>query len=1263
MTELEIDYALFRHPDRAAAAGHQFVYLRDAPSAVAGAAESREATDKLAALKERLLTANVAPVARYRSADDLCDRFTADLTAAIERDADAQSHLREPLAEELDAQYVFANERVRTFVINDGDFEALDVFTDEADDARESGGEHVLFVSGERGCGKSALLANWVLRWRQQYDDPSLLPASRTLLFEHFLGCSAAGSGLACVVALLARCVANALGVDAKVLRPPKQHSRMDALADEDGDENELNAAAQVGVGRAADDVKSGSGSGGSGDSVDDEVSAKSSERDDADAFVEWVHIASQHFARVILVLDGVDLLHGVKQRGAAASLVFLQTRFPTNVRVMLSATPLSAAREQPGGGTVCDLLSRRATQTLRAAGFAMAGGLSIDSAAEPASAKAMLCAARLLCASAGKRLPTACERLLAASAAACASPRYLRLLLDELLATGRFESLDQQLTQLLRDGAGGVRDLCAVLVRRWEQTLSEQLVRDFICFLWMARDGLSEAELKELLHVRSDLQWVQLLATLGDIVMNHFGLLTFRHQDLKKVVKLRYLSDDSARLGYDRRLSEFFLAQPTTARTVREAAHHVLYCADACAGSNAVGAQSSWINGALRSIATSVERVSLLHRVAPSVLVALWRRCESLCEGGVDDVLAALLRSLDAVAASGAALSRVSSLQRTVAALMFDVGQFRAAEQLLHSALATDRHLYANAHLVIVRSLCSLALVVEQRGDIAGALKHAQAALDLCERLGGHQRVVSEPRVLQVCAHLEKRLGNYERAKERYALALGKLADQARDSGLAAPDHSASVTLELADVERKLGNIDVAEQLYKQVLAALEATCGAESYRLAPVHRCLGLVAKKRGVYDDALKHHTLALELHSAHFGADHPSCAEFLKDSADVLRKVGQYKQALAMYGQAMQLLRHTHGLPPCSCADATGACTCAFSHSDDGALELAELEHMSALVFKKLAQYARTTAMLTHALDVYRHILTPTHAKVGVLARDLADTLRKQDLYAEARKRYGEALKCVELTLGKRHEEAAEIHNSIGLIDKKQARYSDAERRFRTAIAIVKAVYGEEHAKVGMFLANIADVQRKSGDAQRAIQSLRDALRMTEASLGAAHIDCIEMRVRLARAVAAGSLAAAEREGALQTVRQCVTDIGAQLTPTHPKVGETVAVYAQMLLETGRAAEAAKEAATASGILRQALGPLSVELGDALTTAAEAAAALKRSDEAARLCEEARRIFEKAFASGDAATPTPGTSGNTTHPKLAALAKLSEELRGK
>lgn len=95
----------------------------------------------------------------------------------------------------------------------------------------------------------------------------------------------------------------------------------------------------------------------------------------------------------------------------------------------------------------------------------------------------------------------------------------------------------------------------------------------------------------------------------------------------------------------------------------------------------------------------------------------------------------------------------------------------------------------------------------------------------------------------------------------------------------LCVADHSSQrlLNIDVADIDRKQGRFPTAAALYEQSLATLERLFGATSARLAPVCRNLGLLAKKRGAYDEAEKWQQRALELTVQHVGAHHPDCAE--------------------------------------------------------------------------------------------------------------------------------------------------------------------------------------------------------------------------------------------------------------------------------------------------------------------------------------------------------------------------------------------------
>jgi hypothetical protein len=191
--------------------------------------------------------------------------------------------------------------------------------------------------------------------------------------------------------------------------------------------------------------------------------------------FSELLALAADRFTRVVVVLDNVDLLHGVKQRGAGDVLAFLPRRPPANVRIVLAAgcppraraaTPeptsssLSATgSDERGPWAIYDALRSRADATLVAAGFDV-GGRSLaqavfernkprDARLDDAAADAVRRCVVAHCQRAGKQLPPALLEQLAASAACQRSPRYLTLLLDELLAVGSHDTLASQLSNV----------------------------------------------------------------------------------------------------------------------------------------------------------------------------------------------------------------------------------------------------------------------------------------------------------------------------------------------------------------------------------------------------------------------------------------------------------------------------------------------------------------------------------------------------------------------------------------------------------------------------------------------------------------------------------------------------------------------------------------------------------------------------------------------------------------------------------------------
>ena len=176
VTELEILHGVLNNPDMA---GRAFFYFRDpawaqdrGPDFVSDTAADAE---KQAALKTLIRTACQAtsiPLRdNYPAPTDLAAMVQADLTAAIEAQFPKED-VPDPLTREAQDHEAFAEIRRRTYIGRVEDFEALD--------GHAAGDGGPLLLLGDSGSGKSALLANWLPRWRQQHPTDFIV--------QHYIG-------------------------------------------------------------------------------------------------------------------------------------------------------------------------------------------------------------------------------------------------------------------------------------------------------------------------------------------------------------------------------------------------------------------------------------------------------------------------------------------------------------------------------------------------------------------------------------------------------------------------------------------------------------------------------------------------------------------------------------------------------------------------------------------------------------------------------------------------------------------------------------------------------------------------------------------------------------------------------------------------------------------------------------------------------------------------------------------------------------------
>lgn len=160
VTELEIAAGALRKPT----VGCAFFYFREPGVA--------EPDHRLLALKERIRGSGL-DVREYARADQLGEQVLADLTKLIDRLYPPNEETSASEREDC-TQRAYANSVIRMHIVRQSSFERLDEHAE--------GDGLPLMLTGDTGSGKTALLAAWAHRRREQHPDQ--------LFVEHYVGAS-----------------------------------------------------------------------------------------------------------------------------------------------------------------------------------------------------------------------------------------------------------------------------------------------------------------------------------------------------------------------------------------------------------------------------------------------------------------------------------------------------------------------------------------------------------------------------------------------------------------------------------------------------------------------------------------------------------------------------------------------------------------------------------------------------------------------------------------------------------------------------------------------------------------------------------------------------------------------------------------------------------------------------------------------------------------------------------------------------------------
>ena len=322
---------------------------------------------------------------------------------------------------------------------------------------------------GESGIGKSALLANWGKRYRNNHDDVKVL--------MHFTGASALSGDW---MAMLRRIMGEL-------------QESFDLQAEIPQDPNELRRA-----------------------------------------FPDWVSKASQK-GKIVLLLDGLDQL---EDKQGAQELTWLQfiarNRWHDHLQLYLGKS-LDSVKDRGYSCLTIELLTRQEREQVISQ-FLAQFSKRLNS----------------------KQLEKILDNL------KTSNPLTLRIMLDELRQFGSFEKLDEVIDRFLE--ADSINDVLKLVFERFEKDFETErpgLVKDTLCYIWAARQGLSESELLHLLG-KADQPlaqgiWSPLHLALEELIESIAGILKYSHQYIRNAVETLYLKTEDEKRAYHHHLAVYF--------------------------------------------------------------------------------------------------------------------------------------------------------------------------------------------------------------------------------------------------------------------------------------------------------------------------------------------------------------------------------------------------------------------------------------------------------------------------------------------------------------------------------------------------------------------------------------------------------------------------------------------------------------------------------------------------------------------------------
>ena len=430
-------------------------------------------------------------------------------------------------------------------------------------------------------------------------------------------------------------------------------------------------------------------------------------------------------------------------------------------------------------------------------------------------------------------------------------SPLYLRLVAEELRLHGEHETLADEINRYT--GAETIDNVFQLVLERLENDYGREEVANLLGLIFLARGGLTESELTEMLS-RGRLHLSHMLFALDYHLIRKEGVLDFFHDYLRRGVELRYMGDAEWSRGLRLQIADHFqgiveaeyaLGELVPIRLAQEICHQLR--------------EAEAKERLASQLASLPIFTSLLQNDGEYDLLSYWRSCAS-----DDEMVERYDRELTRLRDAGTDLEDVVDA-------MEKIGQF---------------YLLAS---------------------------HFEPAVPLLERVYRYRRFRNGAETLTTAASMDHlanalyHLGRFDEAEELWKEALGVTE---RESGEEDPSLCPLLnSLGAASYQR--GSVDEFERFSRRSLEICEASYGREHPESIDRLLNLGEVFIVKQMYHQAVSILEDVVRVGEQTFGKDHPKVASFLGELGYALALGKKFEEATQRLQRADTILSERVG----------------------------------------------------------------------------------------------------------------------------------------------------------------------------------------------------------------------------------------------------------------------------------------------------------------------------------------------------------------